>query len=144
MPSRLTMLPQFILPDDVTPAEFFAALRRICQDPDVPYVGQVLDRHAFLQSPRKRRTLLSPYLNLRTVEIDGKDRVRGRFPPHPAAWTGFMAVYGVLIMVSLAALVYGASLIGQGLTQDEMFALRVCVERLACGEDPLRRGSTLL
>lgn len=55
-----------------------------------------------------------------------------------------MAVYGVLIMVSLAALVYGASLIGQGLTQDEMFALRVCVERLACGEDPLRRGSTLL
>jgi len=83
-----------------------------------------------------------------------------------------MAVYGVLIMISLAGLVYGfaqltvdetpwtmlaapaclapgafvygASLIGQGLTQDEMFALRVCVERLARGEDPLRRGSTLI
>jgi len=89
------MRPHFILPDDLPPAEFFAALRRTCQDPDVPDVGQVLDRHAFLQSPRRRRSLLSPYLNLQTVEVDGQDRVRGRSPPirpsGPVSWpsTGF-------------------------------------------------------
>lgn len=169
MTPRLSMRPRFDLPEGTEPERFFAALKEILSDPDIPYVGQVLSRHAYLQPPPGMRTLLSPYLNLQVVTVDGSERVRGRFTPHPAVWTGFMAIYGVLAMVGLSGLVYGlaqvtvsespwamlaapvclalgafvygAALIGQGLTQDEMYGLRVCVERLARGEDPLLRGT---
>jgi hypothetical protein len=133
--------------------------------PGARFVGQVLKRHAFLQAPPAARSLLSPYLNLQLRDTeDGGVVLHGRFTPHPAVWTGFMAVYGTLAMVGFAGLmygwaqasvdeyawgfwvapaclaligfVYGASVIGQGLTADEMYALRRVVDRalLEAGE----------
>jgi uncharacterized integral membrane protein len=129
-----------------------------------PLVGQVLKRHAYLQRHRDRRSLLSPYLNLQLRETDGQTLLHGRFTPHPAVWTGFLAVYGILAMlgfcglmygwaqttvdeypwgfwaapvsVALIAFVYGGAVIGQGLTSDEMHELRRFVERalLEAGE----------
>jgi len=130
------------------------------QRPEPHFSGQVLKRHAYLQVPRQKRSLLSPYLNVQLHEReDGGTDLRGRFSPHPAVWTGFMAVYGVLAMIGLAGLmfgwaqvtvdeypwgfwvapgcvalfgfVYGAAFIGQGLTATEMHDLRCFVERSA-------------
>lgn len=119
--------------------------------------GQVLPRHAVLHLPTERRSLLSPFLNLELVDRDGRGVLRGRFSPHPNVWTGFIAVYAFLAMVgtvftwyglaqwtmgdapwalvgapaalALMAFVYGAAVIGQGLTADEMHDLRSLVER---------------
>ena len=89
--------------------------------------------------------------------------LHGRFSPRPNVWTGFMAVYGVLSLVGLGgvmlgwaqttvdeypwgfwlgpaalaliAFVYGAAVIGQGLTQDEMYLLRNFVDRMVAGDE---------
>jgi len=93
-------------------------------------------------------------------EGDGRTRVVGHFSPHPHIWQAFVFVYGTLfaagffsmmfgfaelamgrtpwallgpvVTVALAAFVYGATLIGQGLGAEEMYRLRAyldgCVE----------------
>ena len=40
---------------------------------------------------------------------DAEPVLRGRFCPHPNVWTGFMAVYGILGMIGLSALMYGGA-----------------------------------
>ena len=120
-------------------------------------VGQVLPRHAVLQLPPERRSILSPFLNLELVDEDDGAVLKGRFSPHPNVWTGFMAIYGLLGMAGLVcamyglslwwlghrawvllgvpgslgaiAFVYGAAVIGQGLAADEMYDLRALVDR---------------
>lgn len=120
-------------------------------------VGQVLPRHAVLQLPPERRSILSPFLNLELVDEDDGVVLKGRFSPHPNVWTGFMAIYGLLGMAGLVcamyglsqwwlghrawvllgvpgslaaiAFVYGAAVIGQGLAADEMYDLRALVDR---------------
>lgn len=85
--------------------------------------------------------------------------LKGRFSPHPNVWTGFMAIYVFLVCTAIAgamfgwaqltvdeypwgfwfipgaaalyAFVYGAAVIGQGLTADEMYELRALVDE-AC------------
>ncbi len=94
------------------------------------------------------------------TQDSGRTHVFGRFSPHPSVWTLFVAIYFALgligvgcavygmvelsmhgtgwwllgLPVSLAAIafVFGASLIGQGLSADQMHGLRHIVEH-ACG-----------
>jgi hypothetical protein len=149
---------EIVLPDGE--GEVLDRLRRRLERGDTQLVGQVVRGHAVLRLPRERRSLLSPVLNLEIVESDdGPAVLRGRFSPQPNVWTGFMAVYGVLIMVALAGLmyglakltvqespwpmlavpicaalfgfVYGAAFIGQGLTVDDMYELRAFVDEVA-------------
>ena len=86
-------------------------------------------------------------------------QVYGRFAPHPHVWTLFMAIYGLLAIagtagamwglsqwtlgrdpwalaavpaaVFLAAFVYGAVFIGQGLGAEQMYELRSVIDRAA-------------
>ena len=160
MPLRPTMRPSFELPVPGDGAAVLANVHERLKRPDAPFVGQVLKRHAYLQLPRSRRSLLSPYLNLQLhARDDGPTVLSCRFSPHPAVWTGFMGVYGVFAMLAaaglmygwaqttvdeypwgfwvapacaaLAAFVYGAAVIGQGLTAGEMHEMRCFVERAA-------------
>jgi len=136
----------------------FAALRQALADPGARFIGDVLDTHAYLRIPRAQRSLLSPNLNLQLVDGGQGTLLRGRFTPHPSVWMGFMAVFFTLGMIGLAGLmygfaqltvdetpwvmlaapislaliafVYGAAFIGQGLVQDEMYAMRAWVEEL--------------
>jgi hypothetical protein len=124
---------------------------------DCKYHGQVRGEHAFVTLPEGRQSLLSPHLTLELAAAEGDRReLRGRFSPRPNVWTGFMAVYGFIIMCGLTGLiygwaqttvdeypwgfwavpaaaalyafVYGAAVIGQGLTADEMYELRAFVD----------------
>ncbi|HPF36309.1 MAG TPA: hypothetical protein P5571_12285 [Candidatus Krumholzibacteria bacterium] len=133
--------------------------------PDAPFRGQVRKPHAFVRPLREQRTMLSPQLNLEVIPgDDGGEILHGVFTPHPNVWTGFMAVFAVLgllglagvmygfaqmtvdekpwallagpISVALIAFVYGAAFIGQGLSVDEMYALRNYVDRVVCELEP--------
>lgn len=132
-------------------------LDKILHSERTPVNGKVLKNHAFVQLPREKRSLLSPYLNLTLNESDDGQTLDGRFSPHPHVWTGFMAIYGALAFIGLGGLVfgwaqkligesmvavwlapislvviafvYGAAVIGQGLTADEMYTLRKAVDR---------------
>ena len=161
---RPRMRPGFRVPLSGDGTAVLQGIHERLSRPSSIYTGQVLKRHAYLQLARERRSLLSPYLNIQLRDEDEGTVLLCRFTPHPAVWTGFMAVYGVLAMLALAGLmfgwaqitvdeypwgfwavpiclglfvfVYGAAVIGQGLTADQMHEMRRVVERslLEAGE----------
>jgi hypothetical protein len=157
MAQRPRMRPRFQLPVSGDGTDVLAHLQRQLESPHAKRTGQVVRCHAFIQIPRERRSLLSPFLNLELdIGTQGTHLV-GRYSPAPNVWTGFMAIYIFLGLIGLAGLMlgwaqttvdefpwgfivfpaamalmafsYGASVIGQGLTADEMYELRAFVDR---------------
>ncbi|MEM6957486.1 MAG: hypothetical protein AAF645_17465 [Myxococcota bacterium] len=120
--------------------------------------GKVFRASAAVWLPADARNYWSPYLNLTLDESEDGEGVRlgGRFSPHPSVWTLFMATYfalgvagvaagvyglvqwslkgdfwwllGVPASMAAIAFVFGASLIGQGLSADQMYDLRRVVD----------------
>lgn len=163
MSIRPRMRPTFEIPMKVDGSRTFARLEARLARGSARVTGQVVGRHAYLQSPPDRQSLLSPHLNLDLRERDGRVVLCGRFGPRPNVWTGFMALYGLLGLaglgglmlgwaqlsvkeypwgfwltptaVALIAFVYGAAVIGQGLTQDEMYTLRNFVDHTVAGDE---------
>lgn len=157
MADRPRMRPVFEIHLQAPGEQVLRTLDQLLTAGDNGVVGQVLPRHAVLQLPPDRRTLLSPFLNLELTDEGDSAVLRGRFSPHPNVWTGFVAIYGVLTMIAILsamyglsqwsvgespwallgipigfgaiAFVYGAAVIGQGLTADEMYNLRALVDR---------------
>lgn len=161
------MKPKFSQPLSGKENQVLKHLATLLEEDDCPVNGQVLQEHAYLQLPRENRSLLSPYLNLSLLKKDGgKLELMGRFSPHPHVWTGFMAIYGIIgffgiggfvfgwarhligepatmmwtapVALAVIAFVYGAAVIGQGLTADQMYTLRKVVDRAVenCGRAP--------
>ena len=158
------MKPKFEIPLEGTGEQVLQRLEELLKSDRCPAMGQVLKRHAFVALPRDERSLLSPYLNLSIHDrSEGPPVLVGRFSPHPHVWTGFMVIYGVIGLVGMSGLVYGwaqhligepatmmwaapislaviafvwgAAVIGQGLTAQEMYILRKVVDR-AMGDAP--------
>ena len=151
------MKPKFTIPLGESEEVVFDCLDKILRSERYPVNGQVLKKHAFVQLPRDQRSFLSPYLNLSIREDKSGQVLVGRFSPHPHVWTGFMAIYAILALVGIGgfvygwaqtligesarmmwvapaclaviAFVYGAAVIGQGLTSNEMYTLRNVVDR---------------
>jgi hypothetical protein len=152
------MRPDFTVPISSDGDQVLDVLRERLARDDAPFEGQVLKGHACLRVPEARRSLLSPHLEIDTQEEDGRLYLHGRFGPRPSVWTGFMALFGVIALLGLAgviygaarmtlgggawwllsgpaavaliAFVYGAAFIGQGLSSTEMFELRDYVQRV--------------
>lgn len=151
------MRPTFEVPLSVPGSAVLARLDALLSSGETTLTGQVLPGHAVLQLPPVRRTWLSPFLNLEVIDRESGPVLKGRFSPHPNVWTGFMAVYVFLGMaglvcswyglaqwtlgnppwmllalpasIGLIAFVYGAAVIGQGLTADDMYDLRALVDQ---------------
>jgi hypothetical protein len=165
MSVRPRMRPTFEIPMKADGSRTMARIRARLERGSRRVCGQVRGDHAYVQTPPETQSLLSPHLNLELLERDGRTVLRGRFSPRPNVWTGFMAVYGTLACagfaglmlgwaqttvdeyawgfwlvpgsLALIAFVYGAAVIGQGLTQDEMYVLRNFVDHMVAGEERL-------
>lgn len=150
------MRPEFSLGVPGDGDAVMSMLRDRLAEPDSPLLGQVRGRFAFVRFPEEQRSLLSPHLNLELRKAEHGTVLHGRFSPRPNVWTGFMALFFFLGMVGLGGLVfglaqwnldgptwpmllapasialigfiYGAAFIGQGLSTEEMYALRAFVE----------------
>lgn len=157
MAQRPRMRPSFRIPLRGDGSAVLNQLGRQLESSTSAITGQIVGRHAFLQLPPERRSLLSPFLNLELADGPDGTRLMGRFSPAPNVWTGFMAIYIFLglcgfaglilgwaqttvdefawgfflfpVSLGLMAFVYGAAVIGQGLTADEMYELRAFVDR---------------
>lgn len=157
MAQRPRMRPRFRIPVSGDGSAVMAQLGRQLEASDTRLAGQIVRGHAFLQLPEERRSLLSPFLNLELEEGPDGAVLCGRYTPAPNVWTGFMALYiflglcgfaglmygwaqttvdefpwGFIVFpasLALMAFVYGAAVIGQGLTADEMYDLRAFVDR---------------
>ena len=163
MAIRPRMRPTFEIPMKIDGTRTMARLKTRLERGTARVTGQVVGRHAYLKIPSEQQSLLSPHLNLQLLDRGGRIVLHGRFGPRPNVWTGFMAVYGVLALTALGGLmlgwaqttvdeypwgfwltpaaaaliafVYGAAVIGQGLTQDEMYLLRNFVDHLVTGDE---------
>ena len=151
------MRPRFRIPVSGDGSAVLEHLERKLGSPEAPLTGQVVRGHAYLQMPRERRSLLSPFLSLELTDGPDGTHLTGRFSPAPNVWTGFMALYvflgllgfaGLILgwaqttveefawgffafpaSVALIAFVYGAAFIGQGLSAHQMYELRAFVDR---------------
>ncbi len=157
MAQRPRMRPRFRIPVSGDGSAVLEQLRLQLEKPEATLAGQIVRCHAFLQVPAERRSLLSPFLNLEMADGPDGTQLVGRYSPAPNVWTGFMALYAFLGLCGLAGLmfgwaqttvgefawgffafpaslglsvfVYGAAVIGQGLSADEMYELRAFVDR---------------
>lgn len=150
--------PRFEFELDDAPDQVMQRLRdrlRDCPDCTGASVGQ----HAELFVPKSAQRLFSPWLSVTAEEHnDGGSTLRGRFGPHPTVWTLYMflsfalgfallvfsswgyaqwtmdvtpwALYAVPVIVVLAALLFGVSLVGQRLGGEQMASLRATLEGL--------------
>lgn len=153
------MRPRFELQLPVHRERWLAVLQSLLDDDGGTLRGQVFRKHAVIQMQDRQRTFWSPYLNLEVEDEPDGSAIRGRFSPHPNVWTMFMGVYILLAIIALGGLsygivqvtlgqppwafaivpaatamfgfVYGATLIGQGLGAEQMYAMRSLVDR-AC------------
>jgi len=163
MAIRPRMRPTFEIPMKVDGTRTMARIKARLERGGGRVTGQVVGGHAYLQVPAEHQSLLSPHLNLQLLERGGRIVLHGRFGPRPNVWTGFMGLYGVLVLAgiggamlgwaqttvdeypwgfwlapaaaALIAFVYGAAVIGQGLTQDEMYLLRNFVDHMVAGDE---------
>jgi hypothetical protein len=163
MAIRPRMRPTFEIPMKVDGTRTMARIKARLERGSTRVSGQVVGCHAYVQVPPERQTLLSPHLDLKLVPRGDKVVLHGRFGPRPNVWTGFMAIYSLLALaglggimlgwaqlsvkeyawgfwlapaaLALIAFVYGAAVIGQGLTQDEMYVLRNFVDHMVAGDE---------
>ncbi|MGE0788308.1 MAG: hypothetical protein AB7S26_21725 [Sandaracinaceae bacterium] len=160
---RPRMRPVFVVPHD-DPVAVLKVLGDLITEGHPECTGVMFRRHAVLRMKDDVRHFWSPYLYVEAA-VDEDDELiegpclRGRFAPHPHVWTMFMAIYGVLALVAVMGLVYGASqwtlgwtpwalaiapaalaligfvygaaFIGQGLGAAQMYALRSFLDRAA-------------
>ncbi|MEL6182765.1 MAG: hypothetical protein AAFS10_27670 [Myxococcota bacterium] len=135
------------------------------EGPGQGYPLAIRGRHVEIKIPSRQHHFWSPQLNLELHPTEtGTTRVEGLFSPRPDIWTLFIALYavsgfggfvaaifgsaqmtldqpavgfwGVLGAVVVAALVYGASLVGQQLSQEQMRRLRTMLDEALEKNDP--------
>lgn len=158
MPFRSRLRPDFARPLGADPDAVLAHLRTRLTGREGELLGQVREGHACVGFPPARRGLLSPHLELDVRDGPDGPVLHGRFAPQPNVWTGFMAVFiglgtlaalgtvyglgqlmvdetpwGLLaapVGLALIGFVYGAAFIGQGLSAEQMYALRAFIDRV--------------
>ncbi len=155
---RPQMRPSFVVEVEGSSDSVLEALQHELEANKSRYTGKVFPGHAVVSHHPSGRTFWSPHLFIDIEDqADGKAVLRGRFSPHPTVWSVFLSIYGVLIIASFAAIVYGmvqvsltqppwafvgvpvaialagfvygATLIGQGLGAEQMYEIRALVDR---------------
>ncbi|MBH23204.1 MAG: hypothetical protein CMH57_01840 [Myxococcales bacterium] len=162
----MRMRPRFEVEAGVEPSEVFARLRRYFEDgPGQGHPMAIRGHHVEIKIPSREHHFWSPQLNLEVHPQGDGARIEALFSPRPDIWTLFIALYAVTgfgtflgaifgssqmiidqppigfwgIPVSLlgTSLVFGASIFGQRLAQEQMERLhRMLNEALEAPEAP--------
>ncbi|MEZ5974187.1 MAG: hypothetical protein R3F33_08615 [Planctomycetota bacterium] len=150
--------PVFKLPTDLTPDEASARLEALLTCQDCRVAGQAVKHHMMLTLTDRERHFWSPWLQLEIRTEVGREHtmVYGRFSPAPSIWMGFALTYLALGTISMfatifavsqwmldtqpsalwalpicaliAATIWTATRIGQGMARQEMVDLQAAVE----------------
>ena len=153
----LRMQPTFSLDVPVSADQAMVKIRKAIKTPElsdsVVSAGQCVD----YKIEEADRRFWSPHLSVQLHDTESGAEVYGRFSPRPEIWTMFMAIYFAAATTIFGALIYGyvqwtlgstpwalvmvpislvtifglhaASLIGQGLSSDQMHVLRSRLDR---------------
>jgi hypothetical protein len=150
-----TVQPSFTLDVPLGPQELMPRVRAAIRDLGLREVAGSAGACVDLKVAAEERRFWSPHLNAQASEIETGSQLYCRFSPRPEIWTGFMLFYLVIVCLISASAIYGyvqwflgdrpwgllfipvgiggilalhvASLIGQGLSADQM---KVLQERL--------------
>lgn len=172
----LTLQPSFTVEVPMHDSELMNRVRQVIQSPElrdrVKSAGACID----LSVDASEQRFWSPHLNVQVDAVDGKSHLFCRFSPRPEVWTMVMMIYFITTFIITGASIYGyvqwflgetpwslaliptaalviialhvASLIGQGLSADQMDELRCRLDetlRLAVADgDPLGDDSGIV
>lgn len=148
----LTLQPTFTVEVELQGVELMRSVRRAIQSPElrdhVRSAGACID----IAVESSQRRFWSPHLNVEVSDAEGGSELFCRFSPRPEVWTMVMMIYFVATFIITGSAIYGyvqwflgqtpwslvviptaalvivtlhlASLIGQGLSSDQMETLR--------------------
>lgn len=119
--------PRFEVDVPFAPDEVAARVRAALDQPEARLRGRVYRRVVQLEPCEDETHFWSPHLDVSLQENDGGTRLFGRFAPHPAVWTGFIATQAVIGFLGLCAGVYGASQWMLGRDPWALWLLALCV-----------------
>jgi hypothetical protein len=154
--------PRFSLRTRLTPAEVQRAVEKKLKS--TPQLRGIAFEHRLeISMGGDEVRFWSPQIIARVEPMDGGARVDARFGPDPYVWAFYLLAYGALSLVTifaaiygivqwsihqtptawyvapgaavLAALVYGASFVGQGLSTGQMYFLRASLTETIDGEE---------
>lgn len=123
---RPRMRPLLRLHLSIASDQLMGAIRTALSDEAAPVVGRALRRHVELTVRPKAQHFWSPHLSLDVLEDGNGTLLRGRYAPHPHIWMLIMGVYGVLLLATIGACVYGYSQWSLGWTPSALWALPLC------------------
>jgi hypothetical protein len=161
-----TMRPCFALQLVCGKDEALAAIKKQLSLTSAPVDGKISGPHLVLTTCVESRKLWSPRLNVTLEDTHVGATLWCQFAPYPQVWTGFVASYAALAFLGLsgamygmaevslgrtpwgllvplvtgtiAAGLYGATFVGQGLASEEMEQLRAFLK--ACFDDTVIAG----
>ena len=153
-----TFQPAFTLDNPLSTEELMPRIRKTIKETGnrnlIGSAGACVD----LKVPPEERRFWSPHLNVQASDVDQGSQLYCRFSPRPEIWTMFMAIYLVITCLIFAASIWGyvqwflgqtpwallfipfglvgilglhvVSLVGQGLSADQMDQLRARLDDL--------------
>jgi hypothetical protein len=149
------MRPTFEFPSPLDQEQTVAHLRTLIDEAHHPVDGRIAGTHLMLVIPPAARHFWSPWLQIEVHDENSGASVHGRFSPNPSIWTCYMLAYcSILVLVffqaifgfaqlmmnkspwalllipiflTIAAIMYWTSLIGQRLANDQMHELHDAV-----------------
>jgi len=152
----LRMRPPLRLECPLPPEAVLERLREAVARPGANLTATFSDRYVVLRIPEAQQHFFSPQLSFEVEPREEGSVITGLFMPMPAVWTGFMALYAIIVFggfigavygwsqaqldsaphalwsvpaaLVLLALVYLAACIGQHLGEKQMIELRTFVE----------------
>lgn len=154
----LKMQPTFTVDVPLGIDEAVARIRHVLATTDLGQHAAAAGRCVDFKIEPSERRFWSPHLSVQLSELGAQTQLFCRFSPRPEIWTMFMAIYAVVTFSIFGAAIYGyvqwymrdepwalvvapiglvsiallhtASVIGQGLSADQMETLRGRLDRV--------------
>ena len=126
--STLDLRPVQTLEVPLSPDEAYRRLASLLQGANPRVTGQTVKNHMLLTLNTPTRHFYSPWLQLEVRAEVGTEqtRVKGRFSPKPSLWMGFLLAYLALGTIALFGALFGTSQYMVDSAPTALWALPIC------------------
>jgi len=103
--------------------EALRRLREAAGSPDAEVTGSFVERYVVLRIPETQQHFGSPQLTFEVSSDAEGSTLSGLFMPMPSIWTGFVALYALIVFAGFVGLMYGWAQVQLGDTPHALWAV---------------------
>ncbi len=92
--NEILLRPRFSMDFDENADTLLASFKENLAEGDCEYCSKIVDKHVFIDVPKKDNHFWSPQLHIEIEELDDNtSKIKGLFGPKPQVWTLFMFIH---------------------------------------------------